>query len=64
MYQQTFKYHFLFNQDGYTLLAATQREPTAGNPAFAYVLAIDNFMKIEADSIVAKVKLKQYKSKL
>lgn len=52
-FSATFKLFLLFNKDGETLLAATQRMPTIQESAYAYIPAKEDFEKVTADAVVA-----------
>lgn len=63
-YQAVFPYFYLANIEGKTILTGTHKTVTAMQEAFAYAPAIDDFVKINYQQIVAIIKPKLLKSKI
>lgn len=62
-YSAIFPVHILFNNNGKTILAGTQYQPNELKSCFAYAPMLDDFTKVPAGSVVATIRIKNFKSK-
>ena len=63
-FDTVFQHFFLFNQDGQTLLAASQAMPSVGKSCFAYLPATQEFDKVEPYQVVAYIRNITFKTKI